>query len=249
MSNVLLDEVLKYILHPLFLSIVFLIFLIKARNKILKLISNPHFPILYSVISILLIILRILSIFISELNFLNPYLLISVFCTLIISIFTLIYQTQRVDIVIYPPILRIIESENDDDGSYYGIKDLNTEKEKPIEVLFLKTGNLKIFLDNMIVSFPKYGTLTCIKTSFVRDNEISTIGFKNKKEIETGKPISINEKINGFAANYYEYRIYNKPNFIGETSEEIYIKLNYSIHFCSLKFEVSKVKVAKINAY
>lgn len=208
----------------------------KAFDSLCSIVSYHHFTIIYSVISITLIILRLLSVYIPQLDFLKIYLLLALHITLIFSIVVLIYQTQGVDIVIYPPKFQI-----SDYGKFYGISDVSADEERNIEVLFLKKGHSKITINYIKVQYPEYGTLDLLKTSFLNDNTYTII---SETEVPNNENVSVDKSIQGLSANVYRYRVYNK-NYYKMTSNDFIVTLSYTIHLFFVDLNIKKQTIAK----
>lgn len=168
--------------------------------------------------------------------FLKFYLDIFVYFTLIFSLFGLFYQTQRIDLIIYPPKVTLI-----DRGEYYGVKDLKKEEEREIEFLFSKEGFFKITLDSRTINFPEIGELKIIQTSFYNDNIGITRNFI--ENVENGQMKIINQEIQGFAGFICSFKIFNKDKVFPMTTYEIKIKISYRV----LGFQMYKEKKVIIN--
>ena len=225
-------------------------------NKILSdVISYPYFAEFYAAISIILVILTIIvtgiDLFLSSIYFIQPHidsidflsklLFFTLFLNLIFSTLTLIDQTQRIEILIYPLRFRIYEDEK-----YFGIRDLISEKEKNIEVFFLKKGSSKIILNNVVMEYPKYWNLNLLHRSFLTPYTNATIKSTDEStKINPNEAIKINKEIDGLSANIYQFRICNKNDYT-LTSEKFVVTINYTIRILFFNLPIKKQMTAKI---
>ena len=228
-------------------------------NKIITyIISYPYFTEFYTVISIILVILTIIvagiDCFFSDLDFILPHLdtidLLSkilfstLFINLIFSTLTLIDQTQRIEILIYPLRFQINDFEK-----YYGIKDLISEKEINIEVFFLKKGLSKIILKDVNINFPEYWNLNLLQRSFLTPYTNAAIKSTNESiKINPNETIEINKKIDGLSANIYQFRVCDKNN-LTLTSENFVVTIYYTIHILCFDLSIKKQMTAKIGDF
>jgi hypothetical protein len=232
---------------------VFLLSIIVCIQKVVsKILSYHYFTEVYTIVSIILVILSILVAVIDYypnyisfkenyllLNIVSNFLFISLFFNLIFSTFALLDQTQRLEILIYPVVLQF-----DDFNNYYGISKVQGDGEGSIKVLFLKKGSTKIELNTISLNFPKFGELLLFQTSFLDDNS-----KYSKSGINTLTPneiIKIDRQIGGLAANFYYFRIYDKKYYKG-TSEKLTVTITYTIFLFNLKIlQIEKSATAKI---
>jgi len=205
-------------------------------NPICQLVSNENFPKIFSGISIIIIFLRIGAQFFDFLSFLKADLDIIVYIVLVFSIFGLIYQTQRLDIIIYPPKIGLIDLEN-----WYGVKDISHEKEREIEILFSKEGFLKIILHSITIDYPAVGDLQILRTSFFVNDRGRSRGFV--ENFQNGQEKIIDQEIEGFGGIICCFRIHDKEKYFPMTTHKIKIKFCYRV----LGFIMYKEKSVTIN--
>lgn len=229
------------------------------RGTTIEIVSNvvsyPYFTEIYTVVSIILVVLTIIVAgidnFFSDLNHiqhfiylidpLSKFLFITLFFNLIFSTFALIDQTQKIDILIYPLRFRINEFDE-----YYGIRDLISEKEKNIEVFFLKKGSSKIILNDVVIKYPEYWDLKLLQRSFLApytNAAIKSTGESTK--INPNEAIEINKEIDGLSANIYQFRVYDKSD-LTLTSEKFVVTIYYTIHILRFDLPIKKRVTAKI---
>lgn len=205
-------------------------------NGICKIVSIAYFPIVFSALSIAFVLLRICAQFIDSLSFLKMPLDFVVYIVLIFSIFGLFYQTQRFEIIIYPPKIRLVDLEG-----YYGVRDMNHEKEREIEILFSKEGVLKLILHSITIDYPEVGELRLLKTSFYSKDGGNTRAFEEM--VQRGYEKIYDQEVEGFGGFIYCFRIPDKEKYFPETTHKITAKFCYRI----LGFDLFKEKSVKIN--
>jgi hypothetical protein len=194
-------------------------------SPICKIVSYPHFPKLFSVFSIFLISLRICAQFITSVGFLKSYLDFFVYITLIFSILGLLYQTQKIDISIYPPKIHLTDLE---EFNCYGVKDLRENEERDIEILSSKEGFFKIFLHSIQIDYPSIGKLQILQTSFW-SNDVEETRRGVIEDFQNGQEKIIDQTIEGFGAIICKFRIYDKEKYYPMTTSKITIKFSYRV--------------------
>ena len=225
-------------------------------NKILSnVISRPYFAEFYTAISIFLVILTIfvtgIDYFLSDFYLIQPYidsidfwskfLFFTLFFNLIFSTLTLIDQTQRIEILIYPLRFRI-----KDCGKFYGIRDLMNEDEINIEVFFLKKGSSKITLDSVVMKFPTYWNLNLLNRSFLAPYTNAAVKSNDEStKINPNEIIEIDKEIDGLSANIYRFRLCDKKDYT-LTSENFVVTIYYTIHILFFNLPIKKQVTAKI---
>lgn len=218
-----------------------------------------QFAEVYSVISLFLVVLTIfvtVAYFFPDVDFfkqnmylfdiLNKFLFITLFLQFVLSTFALIDQTQKIDIVIYPPKFPI-----NDFGDFYGVTNSIDEDEESIQVFFLKKGFSKITLDDITINFPDCGELSLEITSFLSphvnkavssfkskddifDNQKTVSSIKGKEEIFNNQKVVINKEVNYLSANVYKFRIYNKK-YYKLTDNKFTVTVSYTVFLFHLK--------------
>lgn len=179
--------------------------------------------------------------YIDSIDFLSKLLFFTLFLNLIFSTLTLIDQTQRIEILIYPLRFRIYEDEK-----IFGIRDLISEEEKNIEVFFLKKGSSKIILNSVVMEYPKYWNLNLLHRSFLTPYTNATIKSTDEStKINPNETIKINKEIDGLSANIYQFRICNKNDYT-LTSEKFVVTIYYTIHILFFNLPIKKQMTAKI---
>jgi len=218
-------------------------------------ISHPDFAEFYAAISIFLVIITIfvtgIDYFLSNFHFIQPYidsidfwsklLFFTLFFNLIFSTLTLIDQTQRIEILIYPLRFRI-----KDCGKFYGIRDLISENEINIEVFFLKKGSSKITLNSVVMKFPAYWNLNLLHRSFLTPYANVTVKSTDEStKISPNKAIEIDKEIEGLSANIYQFRVCNKTDFT-LTSEKFVVTIYYTVRILFFNLPVKRQVAANI---
>lgn len=207
-------------------------------SPICKIVSYTHFSKIFSAISIALIVLRICAQFATNLDFLKIYLDLFVYVTLVFSLLGLLYQTQRIDIFIYPVKIHLTDIE---DSNCYGVKNLRSDDERDIEILFSKEGFFKIFLHSVKIDYPSIGQLKILQTSFYSNNNRETINLI--EDFQNGQEKIIDQYVEGFGGIICNFRIYNREKVFPMTTYIITVKFSYNV----LGFLMHKEKSVKIN--
>ena len=201
-------------------------------------VSHCFFPIIFPVFSILLIVSRIIVQFSPNFLFIREYVDLIVYVTLIFSIFGVLYQASRIDLIVVPPKTSLIQID-----SYYCIRDLSKEKERNIEIYLSKEGFFKTILESYTISYPEIGELKMVQTSFISVQDASTRIARRYPLILNGVPNLINREILDFFGLICRFRIDNPRRLLRGTTYEIRIKIIYRV----FGFKMNKVKILTIN--